>query len=1715
MSPGTIYPNRKWCGQGPEAIAQSRAIAYLGTKYQSQRVQWEDQVYGTSTRASRVDITLEQQTKLEVYEVKLTSRWTDPVAQADRYVDMLNDAGVVPVASLGQAATGSLSDFVDTFLVPAAGGKRCELPDGTTVPVYQAYFSAGGLINGVVVVYVSPDLPCFDPNTDAPPLPATISAPGGLETLDVGSAEDEFPGLTWTPYPGTELPSPTIPGGGGGGGGGGLGGGVGSPVGTGGTGGAGGGSVGGGPGQGGVGGPGAGGSGGSGGAGSGGSGGQAGSGSGLGPGGGQGTAIGDPHLATFDGLSYDLQAVGEFELVQSEQLGVDVQMRTVPRSDAASTIGALAMNVNDYGVEIAADGGLLIDGEEATVASGQSLDLGDGASIAADSGLYTVTWPGQESTRPKLRMWGTNVKMDVPYAPDVRGLLGNADGDRSNDLALADGEVLSASSSAAVIHGSFANSWRVTDESSLFTYGVGESTATYTDSDFPSQILTINDLTDQQLSAGTAQCSGAEVVDGRQFDDCVLDWALTEDYTFVQAAAQMTNPVVEAGARHIDAAGDIAEDFEDQVGANFDAPRYGTGTGSGTFAGPFSARMRYSFYVPDLPAHSAAHLNLNLVAFGDWNPLDGTAMHITVDGSVVWQENPGTLTPSSTGVTPSGKSYAIYPVSLAVPHDAEQLRVGIDSDVPLGSERAFGVDDIDAHLTLDPPQQFTASLPIDVTDGSPWSGAGNIEVRGGEDSYAFSTSQTGNLQIDISGCTTGQGWVRYKLIDVGSDATVVDDWSCSSQLVHGVPAGDYRLSISDRFGGGTYHLGVSLQPAPQTFAVSLPVTISDGGAQVGGGKLETTSSEDDYTFSTSEKGPIGIEVNDCGSGLGSLLHYAVTDTTTHVQFDAGTLVCGTAGVQLHDVVAGDYQVAISAGGRSGVYEIRIVAPPADVFDTSLPINVTAADTPWTGAGKLEYPASEDAYDFTTDAFGAVQIDISACSIGGGWVRYKLIDVESGTTVADDWSCGSQTVHGVPAGDYRLSISDRFGGGTYHLGVSLQPAPQSFAVSLPATITDGGAQVGAGKLETSSSEDDYTFSTSEKGPIGIEVNDCGSGLGSLLHYAVTNTTTHAQLDAGTAICGTAGVQLHDVAAGDYQVAITNAGHSGVYKIRIVAPPADVFDTTLPIDVTAADTPWTGAGKLEYPASEDAYDFTTDAFGAVQIDISACSIGGGWVRYKLTNVGSGTTVVDDWSCSSQTIHNVPAGDYRLSISDRFGGGTYHLGVSLQPAPQSFAVSLPVTISDGGAQVGGGKLETSSSEDDYTFSTSQKGPIGIEVNDCGSGLGSLLHYAVTNTTTHAQLDAGTAICGTAGVQLHDVAAGDYQVAITNAGHSGVYKIRIVAPPADVFDTTLPIDVTAADTPWTGAGKLEYPVSEDAYDFSLTQTGNVQIDISACSIGGGWVRYTLTNVGSGTTVVDDWSCSSQLVHSVPAGDYRLSISDRFGGGTYHLGISLQPAPQSFAVSLPVTVSDGGAQVGGGKLETTSSEDDYTFSTSQKGPIGIEVNDCGSGLSGLLHYVVTNSTTHVQLDAGTAICGAAGVQLHDVVAGSYQVAITASGHSGVYEIGIVAPPADVFDTSLPIDVTAADTPWAGAGKLEYPVSEDAYDFSLTQTGNLQIDISSCSIGGGWVRYTLTEVGSGATVVDDWSCSSQTVHNVAAGDYRLSISDRFGGGTYHLGVELS
>lgn len=264
---------------------------------------------------------------------------------------------------------------------------------------------------------------------------------------------------------------------------------------------------------------------------------------------GGGSTNGDPHLVTFDNVRYDLQSVGEFTLAASLDDSFLVQSRQTayPGSTAVSVNTAAAANVAGDKVGIYLTTGqtakvdVHVNGKTVPVAAGDTkLPKGGLLTRTGDgpAAVYTLTWPdGSRLYAAAIGPYG--LKLDVAVADTrkgrLNGLLGDFDGTAANDLDAGGGRTLPLPAPTADVHGTYADHWRVKQEKSLFDYAPGQSTATFTDRNFPRASA------DSKTVSGRAQaeatCRAAGVTDPQLLESCILDVALTGHSEFAQAAA--------------------------------------------------------------------------------------------------------------------------------------------------------------------------------------------------------------------------------------------------------------------------------------------------------------------------------------------------------------------------------------------------------------------------------------------------------------------------------------------------------------------------------------------------------------------------------------------------------------------------------------------------------------------------------------------------------------------------------------------------------------------------------------------------------------------------------------------------------------------------------------------------------------------------------------------------------------------------------------------------------------------------------------------------------------------------------------------------------------------------------------------------------------------------------------------------------------------------
>jgi hypothetical protein len=260
---------------------------------------------------------------------------------------------------------------------------------------------------------------------------------------------------------------------------------------------------------------------------------------------------GDPHLRTFDREYYDLQSVGEFVLVRStagDPLEVQTRQSPMRPSRHVSVNTAAAFRLGTHKVSLTLVDGLTqvhIDGQATPVARGERALPGGGTLVSRESDTgaadgYDVRWPdGSEAAVDAIAAYGYRVlvKLAPSRAGRVEGLLGNFDGDPTNDVAPRGGQPLAAPITFEQLYPSYADSWRIQAADSLFTYADGESTETFTDRTFPDRGMTVTDLDAETRAQAEEICRWAGITEPWQLNECIFDVGVTGRSEFAVGAA--------------------------------------------------------------------------------------------------------------------------------------------------------------------------------------------------------------------------------------------------------------------------------------------------------------------------------------------------------------------------------------------------------------------------------------------------------------------------------------------------------------------------------------------------------------------------------------------------------------------------------------------------------------------------------------------------------------------------------------------------------------------------------------------------------------------------------------------------------------------------------------------------------------------------------------------------------------------------------------------------------------------------------------------------------------------------------------------------------------------------------------------------------------------------------------------------------------------------
>lgn len=1158
---------------------------------------------------------------------------------------------------------------------------------------------------------------------------------------------------------------------------------------------------------------------------------------------------GDPHMQTLDGRAYDLMSVGEFELMQVPDLGLNFQARYVPLGDSVSRLDAIAFEIADDYVEIDS-GGVRVNGREAELsADGGVLPLDRGAAIVRDGSTYSVMIAGEDEG-VILQMKGRNLRVFASEGLETRGLLGNNNGDPTDDLVYGDGTPAGQNPTPETLHGPFADSWRVTDETTLFSYGPDESPDTVADPDFPEQYADLSDFSDATIDAATDSCTAAGVLPGPAFDACLLDVVLTADESFAADSALVTSVPYTPSQRSFED-GVLSEDFESAVGSNFAARSYMT-VDSSTVAGPLFNTPGYRAHVSSAPRHDGVDVGFDLYVMGPVaDDADEQNLVLEIDGkeSATVDLNSGTpsvsgdsqwtFTPLAQGETGDGERYASFRASAHLPHAQSSLSLDLKPAGFRGVQgTALGVDNIEFALDVAEPTVTAASLPLSVEPGA---SGGTFASPGDAALYLIDVSDGDRLTFTPSSCTAS---ASFTLVEVATGEEAFDQSHCYASTTTGeLAAGQYELRVSPwrSYGqprAGGYGFELFTVPEAQSFAYTPGDAVGDGVPTSGAGNLETVSSVDRYTFTLAEETALHYE------RIRSYFGYRIIDTATGDVVDDGYTD------KDFTLPAGSYALEFGHRDDQGTYSFNLLpVPEPETFAYTLGETVSDGQ-PATGAGNLETSASVDRYEFTLPTETTLQYEQEVFQL----FDYRIIDTSTSETIAEGAWDRQFT---LPAGDYAFEVGYGNDEGTYSFTLFEVPEPETFEYTIGDTVSDGEPGPGAGSLETIASVDRFTFTLTEPRKLQYD------------RTAGFPDFRLVSLSSGNVVAEGYGDKQLTLAPDEYAFDIT--GYEGTYGFTIFdVPDPQTFDYELGTEVSSG-VPAEGAGNLETVASIDRYNFTITTAGEYQFDVPFLT------DYVVTDARTGD-VVFEYNMDRRI--DLAAGDYVIQL----GPGsrlTYSLQIFEIPEPQTFTYELGTTISDGVPADGAGNLETISSIDRYTFSLDEETTLQYEY------ISPTLPFSYKIID---QADGQIVSRGSAHGQV-TLPAGNYTIEF-GTGNEGTYSFRFFeVPPPQVFAYELGTTVSNG-VPEEGAGNLETIASIDRYTFTLEEETTLQYQYHRLPR-----SYRVVDHAAGEVVT---SGVVNKTFTLPAGDYSIEFgATSTDDGTYSFTLDEEQGAQSAPMEL------------------------------------------------------------------------------------------------------------------------------------------------------------------------------------------------------------------------
>ena len=580
---------------------------------------------------------------------------------------------------------------------------------------------------------------------------------------------------------------------------------------------------------------------------------------GGGGGGGGGGSTGEPHLYTVDGTRFDFQAVGEFLVVASPDGKPVIQARQEPWGTLVTINTAVAANVDGDHVAVyqKEPAFLMVNG-----APERALDiekrLPHGGSLQRHGGQVAIDW--NDGDRLTVTQVANLLNYSfLPAAGTARkytGLLGNAGG--PDQVVARDRFAVSRSDPDfnSRLYKQIGNSWRIKQPESLFHYWPGESTAKFTDRNFPPKYVSASSLAADQRTKAESICRSVGVRVQPLLDDCILDVGITGMPAVAAASVGVRVPSPSTGAvsssytSPAPAAPPTPDHYSINIGDTV-SPEHPAAN-----AGVITTADQKQYYVFSAQADAYVYVNVGPCEGG----VPSFEVHQPDDKLIGGRIGCGDFGPVN---LPFQGTYQII----------------VKADKP-PAKYTFTV----RRASFD---RYSIKIGDRVSPDHPAQGAGIIKDLGQQQSYSFAGHAGDTVFLGLGPCEGANP--SFKFLNPDNSIFDFTIGNCQVSLRKTLPVtGTYQiLASTDRANvDSRYGFFLSSVPPDQHFSIRLPVSVSLNNPGRGAGHVSAPGAQQLYDF-TAEPGTVVHIEGKCSTPCPKLVIRAavVTDTSGYGYWD--------------------------------------------------------------------------------------------------------------------------------------------------------------------------------------------------------------------------------------------------------------------------------------------------------------------------------------------------------------------------------------------------------------------------------------------------------------------------------------------------------------------------------------------------------------------------------------------------------------------------------------------------------------------------------------------------------------------------------------------------------------------------------------------------------------------------------------------------------------